>query len=129
MGCNYRGGGPDISAYMTTRGRVADFNMWDSSLSQVEMAEITSCQKFSEGNMVNWESTDWVMNSTKGTIQKYEMDLETDICRSTASSLALVPYGMTFEHRALNLCPRLSGTVASYTNEKGLNEITKYLSR
>ena len=78
------------------------------------------------GNLVNWEETNWFLNSSKATareefmcfIEKYSsilreesLDLESDICRSRNLSFHLVPYKLKFDPETLHMCTKLSGQV------------------
>ena len=64
-------------------------------------------------------------------IQGYreEMDLETEICADTRTSLAYIPYKTPFTPISLHICSKFSGQVASFRDEKEFRAITRFLFR
>ena len=129
VGCNYRKVKDIHAPYMNMHGRVTDFHMWDRILSQEEMVKITGCQQFGQGNLVNWDKTEFYLNRSKRTARKQEMDLELEVCGSPSPSLALIPYTMIFDPEALHYCSKLSGQVASFSEKYELVKIFRFLSR
>ena len=81
VGCNYRLAADHQSMYMNNHGRwstqhrllccrVADFNMWQSTLSTEEMVDITGCKAFPEGDLISWQGTEFHLNSSAGTARR-----------------------------------------------------------
>ena len=125
-GCNYRAA-PDLgAAYMTMHGesdRLPDVGLRPVRWRHGQLHH--TCQKFKQGNLIDWETTNWYLNSSKGTAVKEEMDLQMEICQQSSTSLVYVPYKMTFDPAGLHLCSKFSGQVASYSVEDELKEITQ----
>ena len=57
------------------------------------------------------------------------MDLETEICADTRTSLAYIPYKAPFTPISLHICSKFSGQVASFRDEEEFGAITRFLSR
>ena len=57
------------------------------------------------------------------------MDLETEICADTRTSLAYIPYKTPFTPISLHICSKFSGQVASFRDEEEFGAITRFLSR
>ena len=81
VGCQYRLAANHQSLYLNIHGRslirprplccrVADFNMWQSTLSTEEMVQITGCQAFPEGDLISWQKTEFHLNSSAGTARR-----------------------------------------------------------
>lgn len=83
---------------------------------------MTGCQEFPQGNFLSWESANWFLNSSRGTVivepvvlvsffvqaRKEILDLEKDICRRTDVSFHVVPYKLKVgdtSRRSLNHAP------------------------
>ena len=55
-----RGGFDKYQAYI---GDLAEFNIWNYTLSESEIREMASCNKLVKGNIVAWEQSDWITNN------------------------------------------------------------------
>jgi len=124
-GCVYKLG---TTPHMSIHGKVTDFQMWNKILSDEDMIKITSCEKFKSGNLLDWETGNWFLNSSRGTARMEMMDLQSEICAPRTSSLHLIPYKLSFEPESLHMCTKFSGKIATYTKKKKFDEITRFLS-
>ena len=124
-GCVHKAG---VTPMMSIHGQVTDFQMWDRILPDEQLVNVTGCKDFPEGNLVNWETSNWYLNSSRGTARQMEtMDLESDVCRSRELSLHLVPYKLKFDPEALHMCTKLSGSAAQYTRKPKFDSIVHFL--
>ena len=69
---------------ISVHGKVTDFQLWDKVLSDEELLQVrailpplyylpclsqtTDCRAFPRGNVIDWETTNWFLNSSRGTV-------------------------------------------------------------
>lgn len=78
--------------------------------------------------MLSWNDIPWILAGRRQVSELEYLDLETDICKHQDSSLILVPFPLKKEPFAEQMCSKLSGTIASYTNEQDLDLIINFLA-
>ena len=61
------------------QGRVTDAQLWRKTLSLEEMAGITNCSSFPEGNLLAWNSQNWILNSSRATATEDDLDLQDEV--------------------------------------------------
>ena len=61
------------------QGRVTDAQLWRKTLSLEEMTSITNCSSFPEGNLLAWNSQNWILNSTRATATEEHLDLQDEV--------------------------------------------------
>ena len=123
-GCAWKLG---TTPHMSTHGKVTDFHIWDKILSDEDMIKITNCEMFKKGNVLDWETGNWYLNSSRGTASMEMLDLKSEICAPRTSSLHLIPYKLSFDPESLHMCTKFSGKIATYTKRKKFDLITRYL--
>ena len=67
------------------QGKVTDAQLWGETLSLEEMIGITSCSSFPEGNLLAWNSQNWMLNSSRATAVEDDLDLQDEVCPSSSS--------------------------------------------
>ena len=68
--------------YSDSQGRVTDAQLWKKTLSLEEMTSITNCTSFPEGNLLDWNSKNWILNSSRATAIEENLDLQDEVCPS-----------------------------------------------
>ena len=77
---------------------------------------------------MSWDQEEqWTLRSPQGTSEREFYDFEKDVCRSTVSSLVLVPQKMSFFDGSY-VCTKLSGSIVEYVQRNRFQEITHFLA-
>ena len=71
------------------QGRVTDAQLWRKTLSLEEMRGITNCSSFPEGNLLAWNSQNWILNSSRATATEEELDLQDEVGPSSPLSCSV----------------------------------------
>ena len=53
--------GGDLDPEQSLSGKIGYFNVWDRKLTDAEIERIHSCQDLSNGNVVSWTTSDWIV--------------------------------------------------------------------
>ena len=73
-GCLYRRGG---LGYMSMYGIVTDLQIFSRVLSESEMEQITGCDQYMKGDIVNMEETEWILMNVHNSSEKEMIDIKT----------------------------------------------------
>ena len=106
-------------------GRVTDVQIFGELLPDLEMEAITGCKSTREGDILSWDTGQWVRKEAKQKIRKESLDLESFICKSFRS-LHIIPQKMNFIE-SLNVCKKFSAQMAGHMDEIEFTEITQYI--
>ena len=114
---------------MSMYGSVTDAQVFSRELSVKEMADYTTCRATSlTGDIITWEKESWTLKSPLQTSEEEILDLEKDICLSKDNGLFMVPHAFSFDE-SIHVCRKLSGELATYTNETEFDKIIHFLSQ
>ena len=103
LGCIFRKG-------YKTIGPVTDFQLFNRTLSKKEMEEWTGCTKSLDGEIVNWDSEEWVFNKTGKMSEVEKLEFESNICDLSENSKHIIPVRLSFT-QSLGFCEKLAGTI------------------
>ena len=126
-GCFFKSSGNTL--YMSMQREITDFQIFIRILSHSEMKEVTGCKNRMVGDIIDWEKTVWISNSSLDTIARDTLDWKMDVCGKSQQSFHIVPHKVEFEHESLAMCEKFSTRLASYEVEDELSAITRYLSK
>ena len=80
------------------------------------------------GDLLSWEEEDrWTLRSPLNISKEEVYEFERDVCKSTESSLALVPLKMPFFDGS-HVCSKLSGSLVEYVEKDKFQRITHFLT-
>ena len=77
-GCLYDSTSATLGA-MSMYGRVTDIQIFGTILSDLMMEEITGCKLRYNGDLLSWDSTEWVMSGPKQSIRKENLNFKVNI--------------------------------------------------
>ena len=123
VGCYYY----KPSGLMSMYGRATDMQMFSKVLSDKYMKQITNCKKRMEGDILNWDKTDWITRGN-GNLGQESLEFEENVCAENKHGLCLIPYTRNFVPEGIHTCRKLSGKMAEYSSKDQFEAITKYLS-
>ena len=126
-GCFFKSSGNTL--YMSMQGEITDFQIFSRILSESEMKEVTGCKNRMVGDIIDWDKTVWISNSSLDTITRDALDWKMDVCGKSQQSFNIVPLKVDFEPESLTMCKKFSTRLASYEVEDELSAITRYLSK
>ena len=126
-GCFYESTG--TTKYQSMYGRISDVQMFSRVLTDMELIEITGCKSRAEGDLLSWNSTNWIKSGPNLSIKKEVFDWEKVICRSQTTSLHIVPTPMNFDPESVDMCKKFSAQLAQYKTESEFHTLTQYLSQ
>ena len=89
-------------------GIVTDFQMFSGKLEEKALKEWTSCKERIEGDLLSWDTEEWVFNKTGNGSNIEYIDFHNDICLNKTSSYQLFPSNMNFK-KTLDLCKKVGG--------------------
>ena len=84
IGCAFRGKGG--TGYQSMYGRVTDAQFFGRTLSDEEMIKITSCNERMKGDIVDWNSAEWIITGPNKNIKKEKLDFDKVICKFQTNS-------------------------------------------
>ena len=125
LGCVYQTTGSKIKS---TLSQYTDLQMFSRELSDSEMISYTSCTDFLKGDLLSWENIPWVLTGKRQVSEIEYLDIHTQVCAPQDTSLTLVPFTLKKEPFGEQMCSKLSGKVASYTNKQDLQLIINFLA-
>jgi hypothetical protein len=126
LGCAFQTTGSKIKS---TVAQLTDLQMFGSELSTSQMEAYTSCSEFLKGDLLSWNDIPWVLAGRRQLSELEYLDLEKDICASRDSSFILIPFPLKKEPYAEQMCSKLSGSIASYTNKQDLDVMVNFLAK
>ena len=89
-------------------GIVTDFQIFNGKLEENALEEWTSCKKRIEGDLLSWDTEEWVFNQTGNGSNIEYIDFHNDICLNKTSSYQLFPSNIDFKE-TLDLCEKVGG--------------------
>ena len=89
-------------------GIVTDFQIFNGKLEENALEEWTSCKERIEGDLLSWDTEEWVFNKTGNGSNIEYIDFHNDICLNKTSSYQLFPSNMNFK-KTLDLCKKVGG--------------------
>lgn len=125
-GCLYRRGG---IGYMSMYGIVTDLQIFSRVLSESDMEQITGCDQYMKGDIVDMEKTEWILVNVHNSSEKEMIDLKNEVCKEKGKSLHLIPHKLSFKPQGLEICSKLSGRLAVYSSKEEYEIIENYLSK
>ena len=72
-GCYYKSSG-----YMSMHGRVTDLQMYSKELTEEDMKMITNCEDRTEGDVISWGNTEWVVSGKNKTLEE-TLNMDKDV--------------------------------------------------
>ncbi|TRY78459.1 hypothetical protein TCAL_11687 [Tigriopus californicus] len=84
MDCNKPGQGSCRGLFS---GQIADFNLWSRKLSQAEIQAFTNCQSEGFGDLVNWNTAQWINNN----VNRFPLNLKEQLCKEKEDSFMVFP--------------------------------------
>ena len=125
-GCMYR---RDAIGYMSMHGLVTDVQIFGRLLSEKEMEKNTGCEIFLVGDILDMSKTEWVYKNVDNTSKKEIIDLEKEVCNKERTSLHLIPHKLSLKPNGIDMCGKLSGRLAVYSNQQEYQRIERFLSK
>ena len=93
----------------THAGMVTDFQLFGRVLSEKELESWTSCEERLEGDVVNWETENWILSKNGDGSEIEYLDFERNICDMKERSYHFIPFPILAFEEALDMCERVSG--------------------
>ena len=93
----------------THAGIVTDFHLFSRVLSEKELVSWTSCEERLEGDIVNWETENWILSKNGDGSEIEYLDFERNICDMEERSYHFIPFPILTFEGALDMCERVSG--------------------
>ena len=101
LGASFWQNSGNSSGFSQSEASVANLNIYSRGLSELEMAELTSGGKCTEGDLVGWSSTKWKHTGEVQTLVTEEL------CQQRSSKLVLLPFPLLWQD-CVTTCPRLA---------------------
>ena len=112
--------------FLSTRGPVTDFHLYDRNLYNEEMMSFTTCGKaYPEGNIVNWNNTEWTLQTKNDLSEAILTYFEEDVCAMSNTSTILIPISSS----SPDPCEKLSGNIIGYHSEEELYTVATQIAR
>ena len=99
-------------SFNTMFGEFTDLQMFGRTLTSGEMIDITGCDIKRNGDIISWESEEWILNGTKKTSKEEILNFEEEVCRKEKENFLLIPFkqkGLPFG--IADTCEKLTGKV------------------
>ena len=103
VGCD-----PRTKVLQSDPGIVTDFQIFSRKQEEKSLEEWTNCQGRIEGDLVSWDTEEWLLNKTGNGSNIEYIDFHNDICLNKTSSYQLFPLSMNFM-KTLDLCKKVGG--------------------
>ena len=112
--------------YLSTRGPVTDFHVYSRNLYSDEMMSFTTCRtSYPTGNLINWNTTQWVLQ-TKGDLSEAVLTYFLDsVCAMSNTSTVLIPSSDSTP----DPCEAISGHTIGYHTQEELERVATQLAR
>ena len=101
LGASFWQNSGNSSGFSQSEASVANLNIYSRGLSELEMVELTSGGKCTEGDLVGWSSTKWKHTGEVQTLVTEEL------CQQRSSNLVLLPFPLLWRD-CVTTCPRLA---------------------
>ena len=89
---------------------MTDFQLFNRTLSKAEMEDWTGCTQRFDGEIVNWDSEEWVFNKTGNMSEVEKLEFESNICDLSENSKHIIPVQLSFK-QSLEYCEKIAGTI------------------
>ena len=110
--------------YLSTRGPVTDYQVYSRNLYTEEIMNFTTCKSiYPEGNIINWRTATWVLQTKNNLSEAVETYFEEDVC--AVSNTVLIPTSSSTP----DPCQRISGHTIGYHSEEELYKISRQLTK
>ena len=110
--------------YVSTRGPVADFHLYSRNLYMEEMVKFTTCSNtYPIGNIINWNTATWILQTQNNKSEELETDLTDDVC-AVSSTMVIPTTSVTSDP-----CHKISGRMIAYHTQEELDMIARQVSR
>ena len=116
----FRGGYDNKQAYL---GSVAEFNIWNYTLTDSEISDMGRCKGLPQGNVVSWNESSWIQNAIS---KKYIVEVS-DFC-SEKSKYFIFPEKVRYPE-ARKLCEIHGGSLALPRSDNEEKEILDIVSK
>ena len=101
---------------------IADYNVWDRSLSVVEMVEFTTCKSMRKGNVINWDKAEFDLVNMR--VLEYS---EEDVCVPPKPGDVMFPELRNFTAHAA-ICRLMRGRPTVVTSQEQQTRLVKEFS-
>ena len=103
-------------------GKMTDVNIWDTALEESTQISWTECKDSSQGNILSWENSSWVLTNL------FEENQDrAGLCIETTLGLTIVPITRDFETTRA-ICKRLGGSMAVANSPNNLQAMARIVS-
>ena len=104
----YVGCDPRAKYPQSDPGLVTDFQIFGRKLQEIDLQKWTRCDERLEGDILSWDTEDWIFNKTGNGSNIEFIDFHNDVCTKKNTSFQLFPVDMSF-HKTLDLCKKVGG--------------------
>ena len=112
--------------FLSTRGPVTDFHLYSRNLYSEEMMSFTTCgTSYPVGNIVNWNSTEWVLQTQNNLSEQVLTYFEKDVCAVSNTSTVLIPISSS----SPDPCEKLSGHTIGYHTKEELYAVAAQIAQ
>ena len=108
-------------------GYITDFQIWKTDLSLQDMADITTCKKFPEGNLLQWNADDYTSANTSLPYQYEIVEIESDGLCSRTSNYEFFPEEAASFDGAFVLCKRFGGNLLDAHSSEDYEKAFQYI--
>ena len=122
IGCMHTHGHDNLSS----RGPVTDVHLYSRNLRINEMKKFTDCHfVYPQGDIVNWNTTDWLLQSKSNFSESVITSFEKDVCFFSNTTTVLIPESRSFP----DPCQVLSGSTVGYHTKEELFSLSGQIAR
>ena len=112
--------------FLSTRGPVTDFHVYSRNLYMEEIVNFTTCSTvYPAGNIINWDTADWVLQTKANMSEPVRTYFEEDVCAQTNYSTVLIP----ISNSKPDPCQKLSGHTIGYHTKEQLYALSTQLAK
>ena len=106
-----------------TKGKMTDFNIWNSTLPLEEMKSWTLCNRTSKGNVVDWGSA----NLMKVGLEEEILTMK-EMCEVPNPGMVLLPGLRTFQG-SMDICKKLGGHLNYARSAEDIKEMFNFVGK
>ena len=89
-------------------GSLTDFQLFSRILTKSEMEKWTGCKERFHGDIVSWDVSPWIFNTTGNLSEMEYLEFEEKICDLSDTSMQLLPISSSFPDSLFN-CEKIDG--------------------
>ena len=104
-------------------GKLTDFNIWNFAMPVDEMKNWTLCMNNKKGNIVDWDTMDWIKEALKE-----EVMTQNELCEEPNPGMMILPGKRIFKE-SIDICKRLGGSMHYASNSTKAKDMFDFIGQ